>query len=91
MTQALKITYDRAANALYIYVRDAESVSQREYSKNVILDLAADGGLVGIEVLDPGADLKPLVNGLGLDPQLADVLDRIRGLIPLASKELVFA
>ncbi len=91
MTRASKITYDRQANALYIYVRGAESMSQREYSESIILDLGADGQLVGIEALDPGADLTPIIREYGLDPHLLDVLGKIRELIPDTQKRIVLA
>ncbi len=91
MSPAYKYTYDPEANALYIYVRDAEIMSQREYSKDIILDLGFDGTLVGIEALDPNADLQPLVKDFGLDPHLLDTVDGIRKLIPDAHKELVLA
>ena len=91
MTRASKITYDRAANALYIYLRNADSMSQREFSEDIILDLSADGNVVGIEVLDPGADLTGLVRDLGLDPHLLNILDGIRRLIPDTRKQLVLA
>jgi uncharacterized protein YuzE len=89
MMQARKITYDREANALYVYLRDVAPVRQKVYADDVILDLAADGGLVGIEVLDPGADLTPLVREFDLDPHLLEVLDRVRSLIPDTHKQLV--
>ncbi|HLW58558.1 MAG TPA: DUF2283 domain-containing protein [bacterium] len=88
MKQGYNITYDRAANALYIYLRGVESVSQREFSEDIILDLGEDGGLVGIEVLDPGADLSRLVGEFGLDPHLLSVVDTFRKLIPDTRKQL---
>lgn len=87
----MKITYDRAANALYVYVRDAKPHHQREYAKHIILDLAADSSLIGIEVLDPGADLTPLVREFDLDPHVLSVLDRVRDLIPDTKQQLVLA
>jgi uncharacterized protein YuzE len=91
MSQTYKYSYDPEANALYIYVRDAEIAYQREYSEDVILDLGFDDALVGIELLDPGADISRLVRELGLDPHVLDVLNKMRDLFPDAHKQLVLA
>jgi uncharacterized protein YuzE len=91
MSPAYKYTYDPEANALYIHVRAAEIASQREYSADIILDLAFDGSLVGIEVLDPNADLQAVVKEFGLDPHLLDTVEGIRKLIPDVHKEFVLA
>jgi len=86
-----KYTYDPEANALYIHVRADKIASQREYSQDIIVDLAFDGSVVGIEVLDPNADLQPVVKEYGLDPHLLVTVDGIRKLIPDVHKEFVLA
>jgi uncharacterized protein YuzE len=91
MTSGFNITYDRESNALYIYFTSAESVSQRAVSEDVILDLDADNRLVGIELLDPGADLTSVFDEFGIDPHLRNVINKVRDLIPDAKKKLIFA
>jgi hypothetical protein len=68
-----------------------EAAFQREYSENVILDFSSESDLVGIEVLDPGTDLTPLVREYDLDPHLLDVLGKFRELIPETRRQLVLA
>jgi uncharacterized protein YuzE len=58
----MKIDFDRAADALYIRLDDADIDSTVEARAGVHLDLDAKGRVIGIEVLDvmrmlPGADL----------------------------------
>ena len=87
--------YDPQAAALYIRVVDADRIkdiaTQREYGPNVVLDLTDRGVLVGIEVLDLGADLAHLVREFDLDPELLGTVEEIRRIAPRAHKELVLA
>ena len=83
-----KITYDSEAEALYMYLRDAEAQRTEERGADILVDFDAQG-VVGIEVLDVDADLSPLVREFGLNPHILDVLNKLRPLIPEAKKELI--
>jgi uncharacterized protein YuzE len=48
----MRIEYSKGADALYIHLRDAPVAESRDVQEGVTLDLDADGGLIGIEVLD---------------------------------------
>ena len=45
--------------------------------------------MLGIEILDVDADLSGVVQEFGLDPHLLNVLDKVRQLIPEATRELI--
>ena len=47
----MKITYDKEADAMYIKIREVPFGSNLNPAPGVILDLDADGALVGIEIL----------------------------------------
>ena len=47
----MKIEYDQEANALYITLREARVAKTNEVTENVIIDLDAEGGPIGIEIL----------------------------------------
>ena len=57
---SVRVTFDRAANAAYIYLCDVEardearqhSVDEPHTRGQVVLDFDVDGRLIGIEVLD---------------------------------------
>jgi uncharacterized protein YuzE len=46
----MKISYDPATDSLYIHLSDQSSTDSDEVSDGVVLDYAADGALVGIDV-----------------------------------------
>lgn len=46
-----RATYDAEANAWYVYLTDAPIVRQQRLSDDVILDVDAEGNVVGVEVL----------------------------------------
>lgn len=48
----MKIEYDREANALYVYFREVEVAKSKEVEEGVVVDLDAQGHIVGIEILD---------------------------------------
>lgn len=92
MSTAYRYTYDPEANALYIYVGTAAPVWQKEYTDDIVLDFDEKDSLIGIEVLDPGgADLRAVVKDYNLDPHLLNVLEKLKGLMPEAHKELSLA
>jgi uncharacterized protein YuzE len=55
----VNVSYDRAADAAYFGFSDEPSVRQEPLDDSRILDFAADGTLVGVEILSPslGVDL----------------------------------
>jgi uncharacterized protein YuzE len=52
----MKFTYDKEADAAYIYLEESISKGQSkktiELNENIILDLDDNGKLLGIEILD---------------------------------------
>lgn len=46
------LTYDPEAKAVYIRLRDDLVLVTREINDSVMIDLDADGNLVGVEVLN---------------------------------------
>jgi uncharacterized protein YuzE len=46
----MKISYDSATDSLYIHLSDRSSTDSDEVSEGVVLDYAADGALVSIDV-----------------------------------------
>ena len=60
----MRVTYDPAADALYVYVSIGEVAETREVAPNVKLDLSALGWVVGIEIL--GASARPGSNPMAI-------------------------
>jgi uncharacterized protein YuzE len=60
----MRVTYDPAADALYIYVGEGEIAETREVAPAVNLDLTESGELVGIEIL--GAATRPSSNPMAI-------------------------
>lgn len=54
----MKVTYDKETNAVYIQFKE-EAISESDEDKNgsIIIDYAADGSVVGIEVLNASEKL----------------------------------
>jgi uncharacterized protein YuzE len=48
--QAMKISYDKLTDSLYIHLADRASVDSDEVKDGVVLDFDANGALVGIDV-----------------------------------------
>ena len=49
----MKITFDKEANAVYIYLKDDIIVdTEEEKNGQLIIDYAANGKVVGIEILN---------------------------------------
>lgn len=54
----MKVTYDKEANAVYIqFKNDVIDESDEDKKGGVIIDYAADGSVVGIEVLNASEKL----------------------------------
>ena len=55
----MKIEYSKDADALYVYFREIEVAKSCEIEEGVVVDLDAQGHLIGIEILDVSKRLKP--------------------------------
>jgi uncharacterized protein YuzE len=60
----MKLNYDAATDSLYIHLNDTAAVDSDEVVDGVVLDFAADGSLVGIDVQH--ASLKTDIQSLSL-------------------------
>ena len=60
----MKVSYDRAADALYVSLNDERPEGVVEVRDEVNLDVTADGRIIGIEILDASRkiDLKTLLS-----------------------------
>lgn len=60
----MKIEYSKTADALYVYFKQSEVAKSKEVEEGVVVDLDAEGHLVGIETLDASVRIgvKDLVN-----------------------------
>jgi uncharacterized protein YuzE len=54
MRRDIPATYDAEADAAYLRVGEGRIVRTEEIAPGIVLDFAADGGLVGIELIDVG-------------------------------------
>ena len=48
----MKITFDKEADAMYIEVSDEEFAKNRKIDSETIIDLDANGKIIGIELLN---------------------------------------
>ncbi len=48
----MKITYDKKADALYMYLEKGKFSSNKEVEEGVVLDIGTRGELLGVEILD---------------------------------------
>lgn len=55
----MRWTYDSDVEALYVYLRDLPVTRQLSVDDRFVLDLADDGAVVGVEVLDAQAPWSP--------------------------------
>ena len=60
----MRLNYDAATDSLYIHLTDTPAVDSDEVADGVVLDYAADGALVGIDVQH--ASLKADIHRLAL-------------------------
>lgn len=60
----VKIEYSKTADALYVYFKQGEVARSKEVEEGVVVDLDAEGHVVGIEVLDASSRIgvQDLVN-----------------------------
>lgn len=54
---AVKMTYDAEVDALYIQLRDAPIEDSVDYEEGVTVDLAKNGEVIGVEILDARSHL----------------------------------
>ena len=55
----MKLEYDREADAIYIRLKESAIATTREVEDNLIIDLGADGKIIGIELLFVSDYLNP--------------------------------
>jgi len=48
----MKITYDKIADAMYIYFRKGKVAKTIKVKPNLLIDVDKKGGVLGIEILD---------------------------------------
>ena len=51
----MNITYDKQADALYIYLQKGVFVANKEIEEGVILDIGKNNTLLGVEILNASA------------------------------------
>lgn len=56
----MKLQYDREADALIILLRDADIQESDELRPGIIVDLAANGDVVRLEILDASRQIEGL-------------------------------
>ena len=55
----MRIEYDREADALYIHLREVPVADTTDVEEGVMVDLDAEGHIVGVEILDASKRLSP--------------------------------
>ena len=55
----MKITYDKEADALYLYFQEGVFSSNKEVNEGIILDIGRGNKILGIEILDASKRIKP--------------------------------
>jgi uncharacterized protein YuzE len=60
----MKIEYSKTADALYVYFKQCEVAKSKEVEEGVVVDLDAEGHVIGIEMLDASSriGIQDLVN-----------------------------
>lgn len=86
----MRAEYDHRADALYVYLTDAEVASTVELASDLIVDEDADGRPRGVEVLSPrDADLARLFEHYPMDARaFRDTVERALGVTPERLKGL---
>ncbi|MDD5050218.1 MAG: DUF2283 domain-containing protein [Candidatus Pacebacteria bacterium] len=73
----MKITYDKLADAMYIYFRKGKIKKTVEMNRNFIADMDTKGNVLGLEILNASSQLpknqiaKSIKTGIPLVPALA--------------------
>ena len=55
----MKITYDKEADALYLYFQEGVFSRTKEVSEGIVLDIGKKNKILGIEILDASKRIKP--------------------------------
>lgn len=55
----MRIEYDREADALYIHLREVPVADTTDVEEGVMVDLDAEGHIIGVEILDASKRLSP--------------------------------
>ena len=55
----MKITYDKEADALYLYFQDGAFSRSKEVANGIILDVGKKNKILGIEISDASKRIKP--------------------------------
>jgi len=55
----MKITYDKEADALYLYFQKGVFSRNKEVEEGIILDIGKGNKILGIEILDASKRIKP--------------------------------
>lgn len=55
----MKITYDKEADALYLYFQEGAFSRTKEVDEGIILDIGKGNKILGIEILDASKRIKP--------------------------------
>jgi uncharacterized protein YuzE len=50
-SETMKMTFDRKADAMYIYIRESKVFKSQDITDDTIIDYDKDGNVVGIEIL----------------------------------------
>jgi uncharacterized protein YuzE len=75
----MNYVYDAEADALYIKVAEADVDRQVEMADGVIVDVATDGQLVGIDVMNPSSewDVQAILDTFQLVPDDETLVRRV--------------
>ena len=72
----MKVTYDQQADALYIELDDASVARSVHIDRGTLVDLNADGHLIGVELIRPARPwpLATILSRFSVDPTSARIL-----------------
>lgn len=79
----MDVSYDRAADAVYVGFTRAASVRQVQLDDGRILDYSADGSLVGVEILSPGRGVD--LTGIPRASEVAEGLSQLGFVVRVSS------
>ena len=55
----MKVRYDKEVDAMYIYAEEGSSAYSEEIGEGVIIDISAEGKVIGMEILDASEKFSP--------------------------------